>query len=169
MTHEPALGERAALRGYRWQYDHISELVYDALLDDDFEELRLTDPSAGRVDDLVLVRGGRCHAYQFKSGGRGYLTFSDVLREQQTSGGSTPSLFRSLADGWRSLRTSGHETHVHLVTEQLASVNDRLSDREDDNRPSPDHFKAFINQVLTPLRSGSIRNGRCPCRMEAGA
>ena len=50
MTHAPALGERAALRGYRWQYDHTAELVYDALVDGDFEELRLTDPTAGQVE-----------------------------------------------------------------------------------------------------------------------
>ena len=63
MTRAPALGERAALRGYGWQYDHAAELVYDALVGNDFEELRLTDPAAGRVDDLVLVRGGRTEAY----------------------------------------------------------------------------------------------------------
>ena len=156
MTLAPAHGERAALRGYRWQYDHIAELVYDALHDDDFEELRLTDPNAGRVDDLVLVRHGRCDAYQFKSGGSGYLTFRDVLRTQQTGGRKIPSLIRSLADGWRNLRTSERDTHVHLVTEQLASVNDRLGDGGEDTRPSPDHFDAFIKRVLAPLQSGSI-------------
>ena len=156
MTGEPALGERAALRGYRWQYDHLAELVYDALLDDDFDQLRLTDPSAGRVDDLVLVRDGRCDAYQFKSGGSGYLTFRGVLRAKQTGGRNIPSLILSLADGWRNLRTSEPDTHVHLVTEQLASVNDRVSDLEEETRPTPHHFDAFINQVLTPLRLGSI-------------
>ena len=156
MTRAPAHGERAALRGYRWQYDHIAELIYDALLDDEFEELRLTDPSAGRVDDLVLVRGGRTHAFQFKSGGSGYLTFSDILREQPTGGGGVPSLVRSLADGWRDLRTRDEEPHVYLVTEQLASVGDSLSDHQDDNRPSPDHFNAFIAQVLEPLRLGLV-------------
>ena len=152
MTRAPALGERAALRGYRWQYDHAAELVYDALVDNDFEELRLTDPAAGRVDDLVLVRGGRTEAYQFKSGGIGYLTFSDVLRRGARG---EPSLVRSLADGWRDLRTVEHDTRVYLVAEQLASVNDHLGDN-DVGRPSPDHFKAFIDQVLTPVRSGSI-------------
>ena len=159
MTRAPALGERAALRGYRWQYDHAAELVYDALVDEEFEELRLTDPTAGRVDDLVLVRGGRTEAYQFKSGGSGYLTFSEVVRE---GGGGDPSLVRSLADGWRNLRTSEHDTHVHLVTEQLGSVNDHLSGKEDDNRPSPDHFNAFLNRVLAPLQSGSITIGEVP-------
>ena len=152
MTRAPALGERDAQRGYRWQYDHSAALIYDALVDNDFEELRLTDPTAGRVDDLVLVRGGRTEAYQFKSGGIGYLTFSDVLR---SGARGEPSLVRSLADGWRDLRTVEHDTQVYLVTEQLASVNDHLSDN-DVNRPSPDHFKAFIDQVLTPVRSGSI-------------
>ena len=59
MTHAPASGERAALRGYRWRYDHIASLVYDALLDGDFRAVRLADPDAGRVDDLVLIKHDR--------------------------------------------------------------------------------------------------------------
>ena len=79
MSLAPGDGERAALRGYRWQYDHMAALVYDALREDDFRQLRLTDPEVGQVDDLVLVREGRVDAYQFKSTGyRGYLSFSDV-------------------------------------------------------------------------------------------
>ena len=67
MTQSAASGERKALRGYRWQYDHIADLVYDALYEGDFVSIRLTDPEAGRVDDLVLRCLGRTDAYQFKS------------------------------------------------------------------------------------------------------
>ena len=98
MTQPAATGERQALRGYRWQYDHIAALVYDALYDGDFVSLRLTDPDAGRVDDLVLERLGRTDAYQFKSAENdGYVTFSRITREQRTRSGTTaPSLVRSL-------------------------------------------------------------------------
>ena len=58
MMDAPASGERAALRGYRWQYDHIASRVYNALLDGNLESLRLTDPQAGQVDDLLLIKRG---------------------------------------------------------------------------------------------------------------
>ncbi len=116
----PAAGGRSALRGYRWQYDHIAALVYDALLDGDFVALRLTDPDAGRVDDLVLVRRGRTDAYQFKSVEfDSYLTFKQVIRDQRAHGGnSRPSLVRSLAEGWERLRSRENILHVRLVTQQ---------------------------------------------------
>ena len=39
MTQSSASGERQALRGFRWQYDHIAKHVYDALYDSDFVSL----------------------------------------------------------------------------------------------------------------------------------
>ena len=77
MINTPASGERSALRGYRWQYDHIAARVYDALLESDLVSVRLTDPEAGRIDDLLLVRHDRVDAYQFKSAGfHRNITFS---------------------------------------------------------------------------------------------
>ena len=154
-TRAPAEGERAALRGYGWQYGHIARIVYDALVDDDFVEMRLTDPDAGRVDDLVLIRHGRVDALQFKSGGRQQLTLNGVVGPQQTrGGGKAPSLACSLADGWRRLLPTESAPHVHLVTEQRASRNDRLGEGAD--KPAPAHFDAFLNQVLIPLRIGAM-------------
>ena len=158
MSGLSAAGERAALRGYRWQYDHIATRVYDALFDNEFLSLRLTDPNAGRVDDLVLVRRGRTDGYQFKSVEFDRpLTFKQILRSQRTpSGNSSPSLLRSLADGWKRLQGRKGNVHVHLVTQQFASVNDRLGDGDDPDRPSPDHFSAFISEVLEPLRLRNV-------------
>ena len=158
MTQSAASGERQALRGYRWQYDHIATLVYDALYDGDFVSLRLTDPEAGRVDDLVLSRRGRTDAYQFKSAEHdGYVTFNQIARGQRTrSGGSAPSLVQSLADGWNSLRSQTGNVHVHLVMQQLASPNDHLGIRGDADCPPRDHFASFIRQVLEPIRLGNL-------------
>lgn len=36
MTQVPLPGEQSALRGYRWQYDHVARLVYDAIVDGEF-------------------------------------------------------------------------------------------------------------------------------------
>ena len=152
MTHAPASGERAALRGYRWQYDHIAARVYDALLDGDFRAIRLADPDVGRVDDLVLIGRDRTDGYQFKSVEYdSYLTFRQLVRSQRTrSGAKAPSTIRSLAEGWKRLRQRWGNAQVHLVTQQLASVNDHLGDAQ--HCPSPDHFSAFLATVLAPLR-----------------
>ena len=151
----PASGERAALRGYRWQYDHIAALVYNALLDSDLESLRLTDPTAGRVDDLVLIRSGRVDCYQFRSVEHDRaLTFNKLVRNQRTrSGGTAPSLLRSLADDWSRMRKQSSNVSVHLVTQQFASVHDNIAGNEGTDKPSPNHFSAFLSQVLEPLRS----------------
>lgn len=156
MTQAPAEGERAALRGYTRQYDHIAALVYDAILENDLVALRLTDPDAGRVDDLVLVRRSRVDDYQFKSSEfAGYVTFHALAKDQTTrSGNPAPSLVRALGDGWQTLRTNYESPRVHLVTDELASVHDHLGDVAD--RPSPDHFSAFVSRVLEPVRSGQL-------------
>ena len=157
MSLAPGDGERAALRGYRWQYDHIATRVYDAIREDEFVELRLTDPEAGEVDDLVLVREARVDAYQFKSTGYdGYLTFGQIVRARRPRGSrQRRSLIAALADGWGRLRGSYANLRVHLVAQQLASNNDHLVDG--DRRPSPDHFAAFLAQVLVPLGKGEKR------------
>ena len=179
MNQASAAGERAAVRGYGWQYDQIATLVYEALVDGDFLSLRLTDPDAGRVDDLVLVRLGGTDAYQFKSTRfMGYVTFRDVTRGQRTrSGRPASSLVHALADGWKRLRGGGGDTRVHLATDQLASVRDHLSEPDAPDRPSPDHFGAFVSDVLEPLRRreitiGEVREGWQPAlsrlRMASG-
>lgn len=155
MMEAPASGERTALRGYRWQYDHIASRVYNALLDGDLESLRLTDPQAGRVDDLLLIRSGRVDFYQFRSVEHDHaLTFKQVVRNQRTRSGNTaPSLLRSLADDWIRLRDQWGNVYVHLVTQQFASVHDHVVGEEGTDKPSPDHFSSFLAQVLEPLRS----------------
>jgi hypothetical protein len=164
MTRIPAAGERAALRGYRWQYDQIAALVYDALLDDDFHALRLTDPEAGRVDDLVLERRAGITGYQFKSVAfDSYVSFRQLENEQRTrSGDRGPSLLRALGDGWTRLCSRYNEPHVRLVMQHLASINDHLAGPDVLGRPSPDHLSAFLNRVLDPLQTGRIALGDVP-------
>ena len=209
MTHAPASGERAALRGYRWQYDHIASRVYDALLDGDFRAVRLADPDAGRVDDLVLIKHDRTDGYQFKSVGHdSYLTFQRLVGLQRTRGGANaPSLIRSPAGvpslPQETVSTMEHSATCalkdeslkgqvavvpdalelisvracrrpgpHLVTKlqlvghpsttisAIPSINDHLGDTG--NRPSPDHFSAFLATVLKPLRRDGFTLDEAP-------
>ncbi len=155
MNRTSASGEQAALRGYKWQYDQIAKLVYDAIRDGKLISVRLTDPNAGQVDDLVLVCTDRTDAYQFKSGA-GTVTFRAITRDQTTRSGSpAPPLVRALADAWKNLQDTHGQTHVHLFTKADASVHDQVVDRHSPVRPSPNHFKAFLTTVLEPLHSGT--------------
>ncbi|MCY3863433.1 MAG: hypothetical protein OXG67_15925 [bacterium] len=157
MNRAPSEGERDALRGYTWQYDHIASLVYDLLIDRDFVSLRLTDPDAGRVDNLVLVRHGRTDYYQFKSSKNGRnITFNHVVKDLHKHGDQATSLAKDLGDCWSRLRNQREDIHVHLVGETLASVHDQLGERGSTNKPSPSHFRAFLSEVLEPLRLGQI-------------
>lgn len=154
MSASPASGERAALRGFRSQYDHIAALVYDALLDDNLVQLRLTDPEAGRVDDLVLVRRDGAHGYQFKSSNSPEaLTLSRLVVSGATRSGSpASSLLRSLSDGWQSLSKRFSGAQVHFVSDQQPSVSDRLGNQSKGSVLSPQHFAAFLATVLIPVR-----------------
>lgn len=153
MPLTPAAGEQAALRGFDWQYDHIARLVYDSLRTGDLISLRLTDPAAGRVDDLVLVRNHRMDAYQFKTGDDS-VTFSKVTKGQK--GSIATSLIRSLADAWRDLGGSDRHVHVHYFTESPSSKKDRIVKGPSQSRPAHNHFKGFLSEVLEPLRGGSL-------------
>jgi hypothetical protein len=89
VTAAPSGGEQAALRGYKWQYDHIAVMVYDSLIEDDVVSLSLADSEAGQVDDLALVRRGRiadvhaapepaCHPVAPEKHQRGRLSHDDT-------------------------------------------------------------------------------------------
>lgn len=64
---DPVAGGRAAASGYRHQYAVAADLTLDGLRSSTFVELKVEDPEAGRLDDVQIVREGRCNAYQVKS------------------------------------------------------------------------------------------------------
>ena len=149
-----AAGEQAALGGYKWQYDQIAKLIYEALVEGELDSFRLTDPEAGKVDDLVLVRDGRTDAYQFRSG-EGTVTFRSVTRAQKARGGSEVApLIRSFADAWRKLGGPNDRVHIHYFAEMPASTHDRIVPAEVEDRPTHNHFKGFLTEVLEQLRLG---------------
>ena len=155
MSGASADGERSAVRGFQWQYDHAAALVYDALRAQDLGLVRLADSTAGQVDDLVLVRGGHADAYQLKSSEHpGAITFNDLTRPQRRRGGESASpTIKALAVGWGLLRQRWPAVRVHYVAQLYPSVHDGLPGVDGS---SPGHFSAFLTQVLVPLRSGHL-------------
>lgn len=155
MSSPPASGEQAAARGYQWQYDHIALLVYNALYNNSFESLRLADPEAGRIDDLVLVRGGRIDFYQFKSSTRtDGFTFGNLVKQKNSDRAEGTTLIKDLGDCWNANKDQYRDLHVNLITQKPASRHDGQGIPKNADSPSPCHFHAFHSDVLVPLRSG---------------
>lgn len=62
----PADGERRAVRNLTAQYVVAAMLTYDAIRSGELVWVRLVDPDAGRLDDVIIGRNGRVDAYQIK-------------------------------------------------------------------------------------------------------
>lgn len=156
MTQVPLPGEQSALRGYRWQYDHVARLVYDAIIDGEFDRLTLASTGSGQLDDLLLFLRGRREAYQFKGGvSRATITFKELLRPGKTPAKQpVDSLWRALARGWQRLEAEDERPlTVHLSMAAAYSTSDHVL--EVSGRSSPDHFRAFAARGLEPLIAGS--------------
>ena len=148
----PAEGERRAVVGFSPQYRIAAFLTLRAL-ERDLEAVRLLDPNAGRVDDFQLFSPNRIDAYQVKwEQYPGAVTFHQLIVPQ----GETPSLISQLADGWQRLRSDYHTRRVvvHLLTNSSASVSDSLV--QNDPKPTPNHFAAFVEQAWKPKKRGQV-------------
>lgn len=148
----PAEGERRALRNLTAQYRVAAKLVRDALLDGDFEWVRLLDPDAGRLDDVQIARPGRLDAYQVKwSDYRGQISFKALVSETSVSGKPYPAPFKLLADGWTALQAA-HPTRLvraHYLTHDAAS-SAYLPKVEGEG--DPPHLQGFLRHAW-PLRA----------------
>jgi len=145
----PGEGERRAALGLRNQYAVSAALVLRALRSRRLEWIRLADPEAGRVDDLLIGGPQRVDAYQVKwSGYASPFTWTHLTRPRSGS----PSLIAQLADGWRRTREvqTGRRVVVHLITNDYPSVND--SPPVDPNAGAPRHFAAFLEEAWNAFK-----------------
>lgn len=146
----PAEGERRAVSGFRHQYEMAASIILPYLRDGTLKWIRIADPEAGRVDDFQVGSESRVDAFQVKwSQFGGPFTFNDLVRE----GPHSPSLLRQLADGWTRLRGAhpGQRVVVHLVTNQVPSVHDRVPTGH--AKPTPGHFAGFVAQAWDMFRA----------------
>jgi hypothetical protein len=153
-----ASGEQSALRGYHWQYDQLAAIAYAALCDGTFVSIRLADPFAGKVDDLVLVDSSGTTGHQFKSrAGSTTLTLNDLTKPGRTRGGAAaPSMFAELAAGWRAIAAETGDTTVRLITDQPASTRGIIALAEGTSPPPRRAMADLIADVLTPIRRGDL-------------
>ena len=152
-TVAPGEGERRAIGGYHAQYLTSASLVLRDLRRGRLQWIRIADPKAGRVDDLLIGSPGRVDAYQVKSTQHGRpFTFRDLTVPQS----GAPSLIQQLAQGWLTLKQRYGQSRVvvHLVTNQVASRGNATLPIGDPP-PAPKHFAAFISQAWEPAHGTS--------------
>jgi hypothetical protein len=150
MSQVPLPGEQSAIRGFRWQYDHIARLVYNGIVDAEFDCVRLVSTNAGQVDDLLLDSHSRRDAYQYKSGmSNATVSFNELLRPKRTAKGlATDSLWRALATAWKLMEDEdARPLYVHLATTAVTSTSDHVTDGQTTSA-SPDHFRAFLARAM---------------------
>jgi len=149
----PAEGERRALRSLSAQYLVAAKLARDALLDGELEWIRLVDPDAGRLDDIVLGRPGRIDAYQVKwSEYRRQVTFQQLVAPSKVSGKPYPAPFALLAEGWKTLQQANPDRVVraHFLTHDAPSATDGTKQAGAGN---PEHLQGFLRNAW-PSRAG---------------
>lgn len=61
-----AKGERAAIGGYKPQYDEFARLVYDSMRNRTLVGIAVADPEACKLDDIFFETKTEIHAYQMK-------------------------------------------------------------------------------------------------------
>ncbi len=146
----PASGERRAVRNLSAQYKVAAELALQALRNGDLEWVRLVDPEAGRLDDILIARRGRLDAYQIKwSDYRDTLTFRSLVNETRVSGKTYPAPIALMADGWQRLRGlhGDRRVHAHFLTHDAPSLHDKM-----DGQEGHSHLQAFLRHAF-PARA----------------
>ncbi len=157
----PAEGERRALRNLSAQYRVAAGLVREAMLDGELEWVRLVDPDAGRLDDVVIGRPGRLDAYQIKwSAYRGSITFKQLVSASTVSGKPYPAPFKLLADGWRALRKAHPDRVVrpHYLTHDAPSASDG---KKEEGAGEPPHLQGFLRQAWPARATWHDDSGGC--------
>lgn len=149
VFNRPADGERRAVRNLTAQYLVAATLIYAAIRSGELTWIRLVDPEAGRLDDIVIGRSGRVDAYQIKwSEYRQSVTFHNLITPSKVSGKVYPAPFRLMADGWKSLKSRHPEAsvHAHYLMHDAPSSSDSSGVRIGDGQP--DHLQSFLRNAF---------------------
>lgn len=143
-----AQGERAAIGGYKPQYDEFARCVYDCILDDSLEEIRVADDeeNVGKLDDICYVTTDKVHAYQVKwTTVDHHITYNDFC-----------DYLKGIVDGWRKLCVLYRNKTVvaHLLTNRECSLQDRSIVNNAGKKIGG--FNDFVTNVLPKLCVGDV-------------
>lgn len=144
-------GERAAISGYLPQYEIAASKILHHLRTGELEWIKIADPEAESIDDFQIATPGRLDAYQVKWGQYcSNVTYNHFISKSTDK--EAPLL--QLSKGWKVLSkiNPDRQVVVHWLTNDQPSPNDGANIPVNDNKPTPCHFAAFLEQVLLPLR-----------------
>lgn len=139
-----ANGERGAMGGYLPQYDEFACRVYDCIIDESLEEIRVADAeeNVGKLDDICYVTTGYVHAYQLK-----WSNIDDSFKYNDFC-----ELLPTLVDGWRKLGKLYPAKVIvpHLLTNRKCSTKDRSIKNKEGQIVGA--FSDFVSGVLEPIK-----------------
>jgi hypothetical protein len=130
--------------GYMPQYELGAVVILRHLRDQSFEFVRLSDATAGRVDDFVIGSSGAIDGYSVKwSQYRATITLNDVVKQRKSG-----PWIKQLADGWEALKAHhvGRKPTVHLVSSDVPSTSDSCAGATGNLKT----FAAFMHQAWLP-------------------
>lgn len=154
-------GERAAISGYRPQYEVAASIILHHLRKGTLEWIKLADPDAGAIDDFQIATPGRLDAYQVKwsqySSNVTYNSFISASKDKKAP-------LQQLAEGWQKLRelNPNRSVVVHWLTNDQPSPNDGANIPVNETKPTPCHFAAFLQQVIFSIKEKGEKAPQTP-------
>ena len=66
MAQVSAAGERAAMSGYKHQYDLFAQRIYDEMINNNLVRISVASDEVGKLDDIFYETRNAIFAYQIK-------------------------------------------------------------------------------------------------------
>lgn len=136
-----ASGERAAIGGYLPQFDEFASLVYQNLVNEQLDWLKIADPHAEKLDDIQYATYSEVHAYQVK------WTIADA----KISYNDFCKLLPFLTSSWKTLQVINKHKIVipHLITNKELTSNDKIKN----DKKNLGSFSDFIEEVWDKIKT----------------
>lgn len=138
-----AKGERQAIGGFLPQFGEFAWLAYRQLLHNSLEWVRVADPEAQQLDDILYATPTTVYAYQVK------WTISGAA----ISLNSFTQLLPLLVNSWKGLRTKyqpeAKQVLAHLLTNKLLTTKDKITHQ----KAIVGSTTAFFAEAWLPLQN----------------
>ncbi len=141
---KPAEGDRIDIGGKLPQFDVFAKFAYRELVYDNLTWIRVADPKAGKVDDVLYSTNAEIHGYQLK--------WSNKEKPTPFSYNDFLPLLKECLSGWKELKvehaSENKRVIVHLLTNRPISSNDAMKDKN----IVIGSFSDFLNEVWKKLK-----------------
>lgn len=136
-TSVSAIGERAAIGGYRPQYDLFAKCIYDEIIKKNLVKISVASDKAGNLDDVNYETKKEIYAYQVKW---------SINEDETFSFNDFKNLFKTIFSSWDFIQKKTTKLVLpRLLTKKRLSEHDRIKDSNDRLIGS---FKNFYLDIL---------------------